>query len=332
IGQFHATYSDVYGENFTADLCREIIVSPLPAPRLTKTPSAQGPFTTGSTVSWTLTYGNTGTASLLNTVLQDTLPVGFAYISSSSSPSLGAPTVIPAASGTIVRWNSGTIAANTPSAGTVTIVARAPAVTNGTGVPLQQTFTNAATFAGKDAGGTSYSTAASADVTIQALDVTLGKTVDKTFLSTLPGTVTYTLTPRSSGNDILSNVRVIDPVPTGVTSPVAGQGGTAGPYVPIAAVPGADGNLLTSMTVSTNLAQQGGSVTVTLNVKNNASVANVSPSDLTIDGGSATCTGTTPASATGPAGGAGLDFAWTCTLDDLGEYIFSASADDAAAT
>ena len=33
-----------------------------------------------------------------------------------------------------------------------------------------------------------------------------------------------------------------------------------------------------------------------------------------------------------PAGGAGVNFVWTCTLDDLGEYVFSADADDAAAT
>ena len=33
-----------------------------------------------------------------------------------------------------------------------------------------------------------------------------------------------------------------------------------------------------------------------------------------------------------PAGGAGVNFAWTCTLLELGEYVFSADADDAAAT
>ena len=49
-------------------------------------------------------------------------------------------------------------------------------------------------------------------------------------------------------------------------------------------------------------------------------------------GGDATCTGPTPASANVPAGGAGVNFAWSCTLADIGEYVFSADADDAAAT
>src|SRR5262249_48847917 len=158
---------------------------------------------TGSSVTWTLSYGNTGSVDLLNSVLQDTLPPGFSYVSTSSSPSLGAPSVIPAAGGTIVRWNAGTIPANTTGGRTVTITARARPPTGGSGTPPQQTFTNHATLTGRDAGGTTFSTSARADVIVQALAITLDKSVDHTFLSSLPGEVTYTLTPRTSNGDLL---------------------------------------------------------------------------------------------------------------------------------
>ena len=336
-GQFHAEYGDVFGEGFTADVCRDLTVSPTPAPSLTKTPSSQGPVSAGSSVTWTLTYGNTGAEQLLNTVLQDTLPPGFTYVTSSSTPSLGAATVIPAPSGTIVRWNVGTITANTPTAGTVTLTARAGAVTSGTGDPLQQTFTNRGTLKGKDVGGNEYSADASATVVVQALDLTLGKSVNKTFLTTLPDTVTYTLTPGSSSGDLLENVRVIDPYPAGLTAPPVsvGQGGSFGAYVPIAAVPGTDPGppvLDTAITVGSNFVIQGGSVSVTLNVKSSTAISTVSPTDLAVSGGTATCTGPIPASANVPAGGAGVNFAWSCTLNDLGEYIFGAGADDVGAT
>ena len=67
-------------------------------------------------------------------------------------------------SGTIVRWSLGTLAAG--ASGSVTITARAGAITSGT----EQIFTNTATLSGKDSGGTPYDVDASADVTVQALD------------------------------------------------------------------------------------------------------------------------------------------------------------------
>ena len=92
------------------------LVVAIPAPTLTTTPATQGPVTIGSSVTWRLTYGNTGAGPLQIAVLEDTLPGGYTYVSSASSPSLPAPTVIPAASGTILRWNVGSIAAQTSPA------------------------------------------------------------------------------------------------------------------------------------------------------------------------------------------------------------------------
>src|SRR4029077_17569935 len=96
---------------------------------------------------------------------------------------------------------------------------------------------------GRDAGGTAYAAEpASASVIVQDLDLTLGKSVDKTFISSSPSSVTYTLAPRSSSSDVLQNTRVIDPFPAGLTAPPSaiGQSGTYGPYVPIPAPPGHD--------------------------------------------------------------------------------------------
>ena len=81
--------------------------------------------------------------------------------------------------------------------------------------------------AGTQTGTEISATPASASVLEQAGDLTLGKSVDKTFIGTLPNTVTYTLSPRSDNAEPLENVRVIDPYPAGLTAPpiAVGQGG-----------------------------------------------------------------------------------------------------------
>ncbi len=202
-------------------------------------------------------------------------------------------------------------------------------------IPAQSaTFPNDATLVGNDAGDNALSAAgASGSTLVEAFDITLGKSVDKTFIGSLPSTVTYTLSPRSDNAEPLENVRVIDPYPVGLTAPpiAVGQGGTYGPYAPIAALPGSDPGppaLNTAMSVSTNFVIQGGTVTVTLNVKSSVAVSNVSPSDLDLNGGIAVCPGPSPLVANVPAGGAGVNFTWTCTLAQLGEYVFTADAAD----
>ncbi len=131
-------------------------------------------------------------------------------------------------------------------------------------------------------------------------------------------------------------MRVFDPIPAGVTSPPTsiGQGGTFGPYVPLPAVPGNDAGppvLDTAMSVSTNFRNQGQSVTVTLNVKSSVAVPNVTP-NITATGGNEGCGAPTPATANVPAGGVGVNFVWTCTPVDNGEYTFIGGADDGVAT
>ena len=157
----------------------------------------------------------------------------------------------------------------------------------------------------------------------------INKTVDKA--SALVGEqLTFTLSPRYPGNESFSLLRVIDPLPTGTSyvAASANAGGTSGAYVPIAAAPGAEGNLTTAMTVSSNFVTTGSQVTVTLNVKNNTSLNTVAPSALEVKGGAYTIiSGPTPASGNVPNGGAGVNFVWVVRLDSGGEFIFSADAD-----
>src|SRR5262249_23618922 len=90
-----------------------------------------------------------------------------------------------------------------------------------------------------------------------------------------------------------------------------------------------DNGLDTALTVDSNFVLQGGTVHVTLNVHSSSPVNNVSPSELGVAGGTASCGDPSPAIANVPAGGAGVNFSWTCTLNDLGEYTFGAFASDA---
>ncbi|HSN74326.1 MAG TPA: SdrD B-like domain-containing protein, partial [Anaerolineae bacterium] len=171
----------------------------------------------------------------------------------------------------------------------------------------------------------------------------LTKTVDLSY-ATAGQTLNFTLKPTYPGNDLLENVRIIDPLPAGTTyvAASANAGGTYGAYTPLPAAPGQDTaggpagttTLDTAITVSTNFVNVGGSVNVTLNVKQNsgAFVNSVTPTELSINGGAATCTGPTPASANVPTGAVGQNFVWSCTLTEIGEYTFSAGAENDVAT
>ncbi len=176
----------------------------------------------------------------------------------------------------------------------------------------------------------------------------LTKTVDKSFAdpagSLAERTLTFTLKPYYPGTDLLENVRIIDPLPTGTIyiASSANAGGTYGAYTPLAAVPGQDleggpsgtTQLDTAISVSANFANTGGSVNVTLNVKQNSgsTVNNVAPTDFEVAGGSAACTGPTPATANVPTGATGSNFVWACTLNSAGEFTFHAAAENDTAT
>ena len=168
----------------------------------------------------------------------------------------------------------------------------------------------------------------------------LAKTVDKNYATT-GNTLNFSLKPYYPGSELLSDVRVIDPIPTGTTyvnNSANATGGTYGAYQFFAAVPGQDtsggpagtATLDTALSVGANYVVKGASVNVTLNVKSTAAVSVVSPGALGWTGGAATCTGPTPSTGNVPSGGSGLNFVWACTLNDVGEYTFSNDASDAS--
>ena len=86
---------------------------------------------------------------------------------------------------TILRWNLPTLQAppGIPNSGSITVNAIPGAVTNGSGDPLQQTFTNTATLSGTDGSNNPFSDTATADVIVQKPPLDVQKSVDKSFLS-----------------------------------------------------------------------------------------------------------------------------------------------------
>ena len=163
----------------------------------------------------------------------------------------------------------------------------------------------------------------------------LTKSVNKPYATT-GETVTFSLMPHYTGGDLLQNVRLIDPLPTGVNFVSANAGGTSGPYIPIPAENGTDDGppvLTTAITTDYSFVNVGGSVSVSMKITSGTAISNVSPTDLQVSGGAYTIlSGPNPPVANVPAGTTGAIFSWTVQLDSSGEYRFSAAAEDATGT
>ena len=69
-------------------------------PTLTVSKSAPASVATGSTLTYTITYGNTGTQNAANVVIRDTVPTGTTFVSATNGGTL---------SGGVVTWNVGTV-------------------------------------------------------------------------------------------------------------------------------------------------------------------------------------------------------------------------------
>ncbi|MFN8498613.1 MAG: SdrD B-like domain-containing protein [Anaerolineae bacterium] len=141
--------------------------------------------------------------------------------------------------------------------------------------------------------------------------------------------ITFTLKPNYTGGELLSNLTIMDPIPAGTTyvNNSATAGGTEAAYSSSAAVGGNDGQTTVGATVSPITAAVGGTLNVTVNLANltgQPTVSNAAPT-LTVSGGSATCTGPSPASAT-IAANANQNFAFVCTPTTVGDFTFTADA------
>ena len=162
------------------------------------------------------------------------------------------------------------------------------------------------------------------------------KTADKDFAATGQA-ITFNLQPSYTTSGLFTNLRVLDPVPSGTTyvdgSATASGGSYSASYVPLAAAPGSSGTAPaqvwnTALSVSSNSNKVGDILTVTLNVRSSVAVAALTPSTLTAaSGSSGTFTIlTSPSAASVAAGGSGTNFSWTVSLDEVGEYAFVASS------
>lgn len=272
----------------------------------------------GDILEYDIVYSNTGSTAT-DIVITDVLPVGMTFVSAQPAPF--------SVSGQTVTWHLASLA-GTGISYTIQLVARVSP-----DAAPNSSLTNNVAVDYEDTNGNSYPQE-SDDDTDTTGQLPLAKTVDKA-LANAGDVLTYGLYPHYDFDSALNNVRVIDTIPPDTTyvTGSATAGGIYGAYIPLAGVPGSDidTGLSTSMSVSTNFVNPGGSVTVTLNAfKTGApSVADVSPTALNVTGGAyEIVSGPTPASGTVPNGGTGLDFVWVIRPLETGEYAFSAGATD----
>lgn len=326
IAHFSAKYGDVYGEAFTADLCRAVNVYNGADPVIQKTPDNLTLYP-GQVATWELSYKNAGASELLNTYIEDILPLGFSFKSSTPNPSSN---VLLADGRTRLRWNVGTLAANSTSA-KITLNAYVSKVIS------PPNYVNTATILGNDRSGYSYSKSDTAEVTIIAPPINLAKSVSpSTSINvTDPGQIlTYTIRPSYYGDKLLDNVLVSDPIPA-YTSYVAGSinaGGMYG-YTTIPKIDGVDSDTFQaktttiSISASPSVAKVGDTITVSMTITNNSGVAisNIKPSVAENLGGASLLTGP---SETGfnLANGVSKTVTFTFKINETGERKFSGTA------
>ncbi len=327
---FESIYGDVFLEQFAADQCRSVEVYPAPVAEVTKTPAAQSVYS-GTPVTWNLNYRNSGSAVLYNAVVEDILPAGFGF--KSSTPALSYPPVLLPDGTTRLRWNVGTLTGGA-AAQSISLTVYSPHVND------PASFTNHVSLVGYDADGIAYHDNDQAEVTLTIPPVDLAKSVAPSGAVdvTDPGQVlTYTLRPQFHDDFLLQNVLISDAVPA-YTSYITGSVSAGGSYgfTPVPKVDGVDTDTFASprtttvaVTASPTVVKTGDTINVTMTVTNNSGVtiSNIVPSlDERMDAGVAVIS---PPSVSGFTlnNGASQTVTFTCTLNDIGERLFIGSAD-----
>ena len=188
-----------------------ILSTPTPALSLAKAAAPANP-SPGSLVTYTLTYGNSGTAAASSTVLTDMLPATLTYVPGSAT---GA--IYNAATRTL-SWSLGTLAIGATGLTRTFTATLSPTAKIGT------TVTNTASLTGF---GLTPVTA-NAAFTVAASPITL---VKSTVLSKVPQghTVIYTLTYNNTGATPVTNAALVDVLPTQLTY-VTGSASGGGSY------------------------------------------------------------------------------------------------------
>ncbi|UCF09108.1 MAG: DUF11 domain-containing protein, partial [Thermoplasmata archaeon] len=154
------------------------------------------------TITYTLSYENTGTGDATDVTITDTIPSDTTFVSSTPSPD--------SSSGDTYTWNIGTVAAG--ASGTITIT-----VTVDVGVADGTLLHNIATLDYDDANGNPYDQLTDyADVTVTAPVMTFSKTADVSTANP-SDTIIYTLEYENTGIGDATDVTITDTIPADTT-------------------------------------------------------------------------------------------------------------------
>ncbi len=202
-----------------------------------------GPATavTGSTISYNLSYRNTGTAAAANVTVVDTLPTSLSYVSASPAPA--------SVSGQTITWNLGSLAAG--ASGTITLNA-----TVGTSAPSSVTnqVQISTTTPGDDPGDNTSTTT----TTILRPNVFISKSGPA--VATVGDQFAYTLAYGNNGTAGATGVQLVDTLPAGLV------------FVSASPSPSTVAGQVLTWNLGTLAA--GGSGSITVNVRSATSVAN----------------------------------------------------------
>jgi uncharacterized repeat protein (TIGR01451 family) len=169
-------------------------------PNVWVTKSGTATVLPGGDLSYTLTYGNNGTAAAAGVSLVDTLPAGTAFVSASPA--------VAAQSGSTLTWNLGLVPVG--GGGSITVVAR-----TGAGLGGGTSLTNGVSISTTTLGDTPADNTSSATTTVIAPNVRVVKAGTAT---TLPGgLVDYALSYANTGTAAAAGVSLVDTLPPGVT-------------------------------------------------------------------------------------------------------------------
>jgi uncharacterized repeat protein (TIGR01451 family) len=183
-------------------------VSSAPALSLAQTDSPD-PVAAGATLTYTLSYGNSGNANATNVVLTDTIPASTTFVSATGGGTL---------SGATATWNLGTVAAGGSGSVQMTVRVQTP-LTNGIGLT---------------SGAASIDCAETASVPGPSIATTV---TSSPMLSVLASdgpdpvgagmNLTYTLTYANGGNAVATGTILSAAVPVNTTFVSASAGGVS---------------------------------------------------------------------------------------------------------
>lgn len=173
---------------------------------LTVSKTAPATVSSGSNLTYTINYANTGSEAATNVIVRDTVPAGTSFVSATGGGT---------ESGGVVSWNIGTLAPGASGSVTMTVL-----VTAGSGTVDNNAFSIEGDGILPIFGPPVSTTITGGPVA----SLTVSKAAPATVAS--GGSLTYTITYSNVGTGPAAAVVITDTVPTGTTFVSATAGGT----------------------------------------------------------------------------------------------------------